>query len=126
MHTENIVLGAAEQSRAPAAFGFAASPRDGSFTVTGSARAALSLTLDLGALLPDNSAHIPIPLKSLSQTGKASLSLEPGGKLSLAVGTSFGIGSSRSAASGPSGSWKLNINPLHPWKHATLGWHLQF
>ena len=124
MRTDNIVLGAVEP--APP-LGFAASPRDGTFTVTGSARAMLSLTLNLGALLPDGSAHIPIPMKTFSEASKASLSLEPGGKLNLAINTFFGIGSSGGgAAAGRSGSFHVNVNPLHPWKHATIGWHFQF
>jgi hypothetical protein len=124
MHTENIVLGAAD---GPGALGFAASPRDGMSSVTGSARAMLSLTLNLGALLPNESTHIPLPLKTFSSAAKASLSLAPGGKLSLTLGSSWGIGGSRSAGPDlPRSSLKLNINPLHPWKHASIGWHLTF
>ena len=125
IHTENIVLGGADAPTRPAALPFAASPTGGTFTVTGMARAAVTLNLNLGDMLADRTASIPIPLSGLAHAAKASLSMEPGGKLSLAIGTSFGIGSSRGAG-GTSGSLKLNMNVLRPWKHTTLDWRIQF
>jgi hypothetical protein len=125
IHTENIMLGAAALPVRPSSLSFAASPSAYTSSVTGSARAALTLSLSLGDLLADRSASIPLPLGAFAHAAKASLSMEAGGKLSVAIGTSFGIGSSRGPA-GTGGTLKLNTNLLKPWKHTTLNWRIQF
>ena len=105
MQTSSIVLGAADGAGdgpagpyGPTVSSFAAARESGIYSVAGSAKAALTLSFDLGDFLANAAGRVPIPMGgSAGRQLQAALSLQAGGKLSLNVGSSF----VRVAASSP-------------------------
>jgi hypothetical protein len=134
VRTSSIVLGLApgdggpglDQPGAPRA-SFAAARQDGVYTVSGSARAALTLSIDLGDFLSDAAGHIPLPLGGVGRQLHAALSLEPGGRLGIDIGSSFGLASTRkSAPDEVGGHFSFSVNALKPSKHVELRWRYAF
>lgn len=137
IRTSSIVLGIADGPGDGAIFGttggslafansFAEARQSGVYSVAGSARAALTLSFDLSEFLTNVTAHIPIPLGG-GRPVQAALSLEPGGRLSLNVGSSFGFSSAkRSAPDQPGGHFSFSANALKPWKRLHLRWRYTF
>jgi hypothetical protein len=133
MHTSSIVLGAADGAgdSLGAPYGanvssFAAAREQGVYSVAGSARAALTLSFDLGDYLSDAAGRVPLPLGGVGRKLQAALSLEAGGKLSLNVGSAFGFSSASAAPDKPGGHLSFSTNALKPWKRASLRWRYTF
>lgn len=132
VRTSSIVLGAADgaggvASFAPNVSSFAQARETGVYTVAGSAKAALTLSFDVGDFLEHAAGRIPLPLGGVGRQLQAALSLEAGGKLSLNVGSSFGFSSSsRDLPDQPGGHFSFSVNALKPWKHVGLRWRYTF
>ena len=134
MQTSSIVLGAADgagdgpgEPYGPTVSSFAAARESGIYSVAGSAKAALTLSFDLGDFLANAAGRVPIPMGgSAGRQLQAALSLQAGGKLSLNVGSSFGFSSQRAAPDKPGGHLSFSINALKPWKRASLRWRYTF
>ncbi len=132
VRTSSIVLGAADGaggvgSFAPNVSSFAQARETGVYTVAGSAKAALTLSFDVGDFLEHAAGRIPLPMGGVGRQLQAALSLEAGGKLSLNVGSSFGFSSSsRDVPDQPGGHFSLSVNALKPLKHIGLRWRYTF
>jgi len=133
MQTSSIVLGAADGAGdspggpyGPNISSFAAARESGVYSVAGSARAALTLSFDLGDYLENAAGRLPIPMGGVGRKFQAALALEAGGKLSLNVGSSFGFSSSSGAPDKPGGHLSFSMNVLKPWKRTTLRWRYTF
>jgi hypothetical protein len=133
MQTSSIVLGLAHGAEdspggpyAPNISSFAEARQSGLYSVAGTAKAALTLSFDLGDYLSNAAGRLPIPLGGAGRKLQAALSLEAGGKLSVNVGSSFGFSSSSGAPDKPGGHLSFSINALKPWKHASLRWRYTF
>jgi hypothetical protein len=129
MRTSSIVLGAADSPGGPDGpniSSFAAARESGTYSVAGSAKAALTLSFDLGDYLSDAAGRLPIPMGGVGRKLQAALALEAGGRLSLNVGSSFGFSSSSGAPDKPGGRLSFSTNVLKPWKRTTLRWRYTF
>src|SRR5216683_3159566 len=133
MRTSSIVLGAADGAGdspggpyGPNVSSFAAARESGIYSVAGSAKAALTLSFDLGDYLENAAGRLPIPIGGAGRKFQAAFALEAGGKLSLNVGSSFGFSSSSGAPDKPGGHLSFSTNVLKPWKRTTLRWRYTF
>ena len=134
MRTSSIVLGAADGASAgdgaifaPNTLAFAAARESGVFSVAGSARAALTLNFDVSDFLTDMNGRLPLPMGGVGRQLQAALALEPGGKLSVDVGSTFGLSSSSKSAPDPvGGHFSFSMNALKPWKRVGVRWRFTF
>jgi len=133
MQTSSIVLGAADGagdspggSYGATVSSFAAARESGIYSVAGSAKAALTLSFDLGDYLSNAAGRLPIPMGGVGRKFQAALALEAAGRLSLNVGSSFGFSSSSGAPDKPGGRLSFSTNVLKPWKRTTLRWRYTF
>ena len=126
LQTNSIALGLADDLGGAPAPSFAAARSAGTFSVTGMARASLTLTLDLGDPLTGREAKIPVPLRGVARAAQASLGLDARGKISVNVGSSFGFSGASHGGAIRGGGWSLSTNVLKPWKRTTLRYRVQF
>ncbi len=126
LQTSSIALGLADEPGGPVVPSFAAARSAGAFSVTGTARASLTLTLDLGDPLNGREARIPVPLRGIARAAQASLALDGHGKIRLNLGTSFGFNGFSRGVPVAGGALSLSTDVLKPWKHTVLRYHLSF
>lgn len=126
LQTNSIALGLADGPIGTAIPSFASARSAGVFSVTGMARASLSLTLDLGDPLTGLQTKIPLPLRGIASAAQASLMLDRGGRVTVNIGSSFGFSGPSRGVPMVGGTLSLSTDVLKPWKRAVLRYRAQF